>query len=113
MRIQCSVCRSYRIVAREVGKKAGSLIGLVGGAAGDAVSTLGCRSRQFRRCGFRRSNRRVAPAFPLVIFLSLCPQDVNEQPITHLWVQACQYLWLVKYYEVYQQLHLSWSYYSA
>jgi hypothetical protein len=41
MRIQCPVCRSYRIVAREVGKKAGGLIGLLGGAAGGAASTLG------------------------------------------------------------------------
>jgi uncharacterized protein YcfJ len=40
MQIQCPVCHSQRVVAREIGKKAGSLIGLAGGAAGGAVSTL-------------------------------------------------------------------------
>jgi hypothetical protein len=45
----------------------------------------------------------VDPAFPPVMFLSLCPQYVIEQPTTHLLVQACQHLWLVKNNEVYQQ----------
>ncbi|MFJ2455883.1 hypothetical protein ACIOWK_29880, partial [Pseudomonas protegens] len=43
------------------------------------------------------------PVFPPVMFLSLCPQYVIEQPTTHLLVQACQHLWLVKNNEVYQQ----------
>jgi len=65
-----------------------------------------CRSvrRQYGLTMFHtRYMNRLDPAFSPVIFLSLCPYHANEQPITHLLVQACQHLWLVKFHEVYQQ----------
>lgn len=53
-----------------------------------------------QKCGltvFHTSyTNNVDPVFPPVMFLSLCPQYVIEQPTTHLLVQACQHLLLVK-----------------
>jgi len=65
-----------------------------------------CRSvrRQYGLTMFHtRYMNRLDLASPPVTLLSLCSQKANEQPITHLLVQACQHLGLVKFHEVYQQ----------